>query len=83
LRKPTEVRNALVYVLNNWKRHLPGANRGVDGCSSGKWFDGWEDASPKGERSVPAPRTWLLTRGWRKRGLIHTRETPRAQFTFD
>ena len=36
LRKPTEVRNALVYVLNNWKKHLPGGNRGLDGCSSGE-----------------------------------------------
>jgi hypothetical protein len=53
LRKPTEVRNALVYVLNNWKKHLPGANRGADGCSSGKWFDGWIDSSRAGDVRYP------------------------------
>lgn len=83
LRKPTEVRNALVYVLNNWKKHLPGANRGVDGCSSGKWFVGWTDQKPDTVSPLPAATQWLLTTGWRKRGLIHTRETPRVQFTFD
>jgi len=83
LRTPTEVRNALVYVLNNWKKHLPGANRGVDGCSSGRWFDGWENERPDGDRPLPVATQWLLTQGWRKRGLIHTRETPRAEFLFD
>lgn len=83
LRKPTEVRNALVYVLNNWKKHLPGANRGVDGCSSGRWFDGWEDCGPAPNRPLPPPTQWLLTTGWRRQGLIHTREAPRAQFLFD
>ena len=83
LRTPTEVRNALVYVLNNWKKHLPGANRGVDGCSSGKWFSGWSDHGPRDARPVPDPRTWLLTGGWRKRGLIQTWEEPRARFMFE
>jgi hypothetical protein len=83
LRTPTEVRNALIYVLNNWKKHLPGANRGVDGCSSGKWFDGWSDAEAAGARPLPVATQWLLTTGWRRRGLIHTRDTPRAQFLFD
>ena len=83
LGKPTEVRNALVYVLNNWKKHLPGANRGVDGCSSGKWFTGWADRPPDAPPPLPAATQWLLTVGWRLRGLIETRETPRAQFLFD
>jgi REP-associated tyrosine transposase len=83
LRKPTEVRNALVYVLNNWRKHLPGANRGVDGCSSGKWFSGWTDRSPDTPSPLPAATEWLLNVGWRKRGLIETREAPRAQFMFD
>jgi REP element-mobilizing transposase RayT len=83
LRTPTEVRNALVYVLNNWKKHLPGANRGVDGCSSGKWFVGWADHRPDTRSPLCAATSWLLREGWRKRGLIPTRETPRAQFMFE
>jgi REP element-mobilizing transposase RayT len=83
LRTPTEVRNALIYVLNNWRKHLPGANRGVDGCSSGKWFSGWSDRPPNTPPPLPAATVWLLTTGWRKRGLIETSEAPRAQFMFD
>jgi len=33
LRTPREVRNALVYVLQNWRKHVPGA-RGLDARSS-------------------------------------------------
>ncbi len=40
LTKPREVRNALVYVLNNVKKHRPGF-RGLDVCSSAPWFTGW------------------------------------------
>jgi hypothetical protein len=82
LRTPTEVRNALVYVLNNWKKHLPGANRGVDGCSSGKWFQGWTDFRPDTGPPLAAAGSWLLAAGWRKRGLIQTREKPRVEFLF-
>jgi len=83
--KPTSVAvsGALVYVLNNWRKHLPGANRGVDGCSSGKWFTGWTDHRPDSAPPLPAATQWLLTTGWRRRGLIQTREAPRAQFLFD
>jgi REP element-mobilizing transposase RayT len=83
LRKPTEVRNALVYVLNNWKKHLPGANRGVDGCSSGRSFDGWVNEEPNGDRRTAIAASWLLRVGWRKRGLIHSSEQPRGVFMFD
>jgi hypothetical protein len=40
LRTPREVRNALVYVLNNFRKHVRGA-RGLDPRSSARWFDGW------------------------------------------
>ena len=40
LRTPREVRNALVYVLNNFRKHVPGA-RGIDARSSSAWFSGW------------------------------------------
>src|SRR4030095_7641426 len=43
LRTPREVRNALVYVLNNFRKHIRGA-RGLDPRSSARWFDGWRRA---------------------------------------
>jgi REP element-mobilizing transposase RayT len=42
LRSPREYRNALSYVLNNWKKHVRGAG-GMDPCSSAPWFSGWSD----------------------------------------
>jgi REP element-mobilizing transposase RayT len=44
LRGPTEVRNALCYVLNNWRRHRVHLERPgwrVDPFSSADLFDGW------------------------------------------
>jgi len=86
LRTPREVRNALVYVLNNAAKHAVAAGRrppqGVDAYSSGPWFDGWREptkcraAAPRA--SVPA-RTWLLTTGWRRHGLLEVGELPGAK----
>ncbi len=41
LRTPTEVRNSLVYVLQNARKHGVFAH-GPDPYSSGPWFDGWD-----------------------------------------
>ncbi|CAN5704139.1 hypothetical protein BH09MYX1_BH09MYX1_16700 [soil metagenome] len=49
LETPREVRNALVYVLMNVKKHSP-RFVGIDYCSSAIWFDGFA-GSPHG----PAP----------------------------
>src|SRR5262249_49170356 len=51
LRTPPEMRHALVYVLNNWRKHWPGA-RGLDARSSAAWFDGW--ANTPGRAPGPA-----------------------------
>jgi REP element-mobilizing transposase RayT len=69
LRTPHEVRATLLYVLQNWKKHLRGAS-GIDGCSSGPWFDGWVDPVRRPPTFIPVaqPRTWLGSRGWRERG---------------
>jgi hypothetical protein len=79
LRTPREVRNALVYVLNNARKHLR-AMRGLDTCSSAPWFDGWSAAPAHsgGTAPIAAPRTWLARVGWRRLGLIHVDETPHA-----
>jgi REP element-mobilizing transposase RayT len=42
LRTPAEVRNSLVYVLQNARKHGISAS-GPDAYSSGPWFDGWQD----------------------------------------
>jgi putative transposase len=82
LTSPREIRNALVYVLMNIKKHNPVACDGVDPCSSARWFDGWVPArAPQPSRDPPPvrpPQTWLAARGWRRRGLIDPRECPRS-----
>jgi REP element-mobilizing transposase RayT len=80
LRKPREVRNALVYVLNNARKHVPGL-RGLDPRSSARFFDGWCIAVGHviGRPPVAAPRTWLAAVGWRRRGLIDADEVPRSR----
>src|SRR5262245_6083126 len=79
LRTPREVRNALLYVLRNFKKHLPAA-RGIDPYSSGRWFAGWRTA-PARDTAIPSPvaraTTWLARVGWRKGGLIDLEDSPR------
>src|SRR2546430_2390530 len=72
LRTPREVRNALIYVLQNWRKHIRGAV-GLDGRSSAFWFQGWRTpiSLMKGPSPVVEPRTWLAAVGWRRHGLIH------------
>jgi REP element-mobilizing transposase RayT len=76
---PREVRNALVYVLQNWRKHVPGA-RGIDARSSAGWFDGWRTtvARPPGRSPVAVARTWLARIGWRRYGPIDTEQAPHA-----
>ncbi len=88
LTSPLAARHARAYVLNNWRRH--GQDRGiassVDRFSSGVSFDGWKEtggidflkALPVDYEPLPVsrPRTWLLSIGWRRHGLISVREVP-------
>jgi len=81
LEGPRQVRNALVYVLQNHKKHADTAV--LDPLSSAASFDGFATAIPSGFRSVGPPcvaaaRTWLLKIGWRRRGLIRLSEAPAA-----
>ena len=76
LRTPREVRLALAYVLSNARRH--GLVRGrtsatwVDPYSSAAVFDGsrTEVTAPASPLPVAKARTWLLTVGWRRYGLL-------------
>jgi REP element-mobilizing transposase RayT len=81
LASPSQVRNALVYVLQNRKKHATRADEPVlDALSSAQWFDGFSRPVPHGFRSIgppsAPPRTWLLATGWRRRGLINWQEAP-------
>lgn len=80
LKTPREVRNALVYILNNWRKHIPGA-RGLDGCSSAAWFTGWRVvvATTLTMAPVARARTWLARVGWRRHGPLEIGEEPRPK----
>jgi REP element-mobilizing transposase RayT len=86
LRTPTEVRNVLVYVLNNARKHVVamGIRLGPtwhDPYSSAEWFMGWTSAGPPryGPAPVAAPATWFLQAGYlRAGGPIRPDETPRT-----
>jgi hypothetical protein len=82
LTTPREVRQGLVYVLMNFRKHAPAAPPGLDPCSSAPWFDGFRDQPPPPPPASalppPAkPRTWLCTVGWRRHGLIRLDEPPK------
>jgi REP element-mobilizing transposase RayT len=84
LRTPTQVRNALRYVLLNSRRHMSR----LDPASSGRWFAGWRRSArdlvrqarerPGGRvHAVAWPHTWLLQEGWRAGGgLLDPAECP-------
>jgi REP element-mobilizing transposase RayT len=87
LTNAAQVRTALCYVLNNWRRH--GEHRAhsewrTDPFSSADFFDGWTDHQAHrpwwltaGDTPPVADATfWLLTTGWRRYGTIATREVP-------
>ncbi len=81
LTSPQQVRNALVYCLSNYKKHL-GLSRGqsrIDFCASARWFQGWTGirAEEPDPRPTEEAMTFLLAIGWRRRGLIHPGEYPR------
>ena len=84
LQTPKEVRKALAYVLLNARKHFR-QQRGhppparLDPCSSGVWFQGWKTGAhprPRYRRETGVPFTWLLSRGWRRHGLIDPGEVP-------
>ena len=80
LKTPQQVRRALAYVLMNVRKHWsqkhgePPNRVQIDEASSARWFEGFTRELPAdrtGEREVGHPRSWLLTLGWKQRGLIN------------
>jgi REP element-mobilizing transposase RayT len=89
LTSPRQTRNALAYVLNNWRRHredergLAQRTALLDPYSSAITFTGWADFRlttwPEGYVALPVtpPQTWLLATGWElARRPIRTSDTP-------
>ncbi len=84
LETPSEVRNAIAYVLLNarkhwreWKGQAPPVR--IDAASSGRWFRGWRRDAPADAEIFDPPevapaRSWLLRAGWKKSGLIDPAE---------
>lgn len=83
-------RNALNYVLNNWRKHREDrdpiglfAGR-IDPFSSGVWFVGWKErtlpyvAAPPGYEppDVANPHTWLLSVGYQRGAPISCFDVP-------
>jgi REP element-mobilizing transposase RayT len=83
---PTQARNVLSYVLNNWRKHAEdGSGTLVDPFSTGVLFAGWKELEQTGMWQIPAgyeplvverPRSWLLSRGWALAGKVSAREVP-------
>jgi REP element-mobilizing transposase RayT len=89
LASPGEVRNALVYVLANFRKHANAPlGGGIDAFSSAAVFDGWRAAGELPRAGPPVhgamgrwvvvsrTKTWLGAVGWRRRGLIGVEEAP-------
>jgi len=88
LKTPREVRAALRYVLLNARHHARRLTKAVklDPASSARWFDGWRPDAlrrivadrPMAVQTAPVARarTWLLTTGWRRHGLLDPADVP-------
>lgn len=82
LGSPRQVRNALVYVLANIKKHaeIPAGVGVADAYSTAPTFDGWAAPFPLPWIPPPAPppraQTWLLREGWQRHGRIGFGEAP-------
>jgi len=88
---PRQARHALSYVINNWRKHREDRGEvtrhwHIDWYASGAMFPDWKERGQKGfamdgppewpPMMVSAPRTWLLTTGWKMHGAISCREVP-------
>ena len=86
LKTPSQVRNCIRYVLQNRFRHSLSAScanpQHPDPFSSGQWFTGWQEAhlsvTPEDLAGAPVeePQTWLLSTGWKLKGLLSIKDLP-------
>jgi putative transposase len=89
LKTPTQVRNTICYVLNNWRHHGEQTQKlkyewPIDPYSTAPLFMGWKELGDQRFKPPPnfklpprlLPSTWLLAAGWRKVGLISMFHVP-------
>src|SRR6185503_14355706 len=79
LRTPRAVRTALIYVIQNARKHEAWRVLMPDVFASGQEFEGWKGTKNVAEskpRLLDRARTWLLSIGWKRHGLIDLREVP-------
>lgn len=90
LKTPREVRNALVYILFNDRKHGAAQRAALDPCSSAPWFQDWSKSdrppdellSPLAQAPTSAADTWLARWGWHRGDasrLVRFSEMPRSQ----
>jgi len=65
LRSPTQVANAIAYVLLNFVHHFPDEKARHAGDLRDRFSSAWREDGK--DPPVVAPRTWLLSIGWRVR----------------
>lgn len=79
--------NARRHAATAMRKALPSVGTLLDPASSARWFDGWKaqsktipSAEPSAADRLPRPvaraRTWLLTVGWRRHGLLDPADVP-------
>jgi REP element-mobilizing transposase RayT len=77
---PAQARNALAYVLNNWRRHREDrfSTTRTDPFATAYAFPDWHVARDRHALPVAAPTAWLLITGWRRAraGPIRATEVP-------
>jgi hypothetical protein len=87
---PRQCRNAICYVVNNWRRHGEDQHGQaqswlVDPFSTAVAFDGWRELGAQRRFEPPSwyeplptreAQTWLLRTGWTRHGLIAVGEVP-------
>jgi REP element-mobilizing transposase RayT len=85
LATPRQVRNALAYLLGNWRKHGEArTGERIDPYSSAFALSDWASSETIVLRDVPMflpvalPRTWLLAEGWRRAGPISPWTRPGA-----
>jgi len=80
LKTPREARNALQYVLCNWRKHGEDKNNrfAVDWYSTGFAFAEWAQRAPSEYEPLATsePASWLLRVGWRRAGTVSPRAKP-------
>jgi putative transposase len=83
IKTPTQARNTLVYLFNNWKKHRVDGPWRIDPWSSAAQFQGWATphgyAPPREPLPVVSAQSWLLREGWARApgGRIRIDEIPR------